>query len=99
MAAVAQVAGNRLPLDDDITNFTAFHVVEEVGEGQFVLHGPLRRTLEQIEQGKNQQGDDDPEGEIPAEIQRLSPFKRLDEGRRDDVSTPHAAPTGPFFQR
>src|ERR1700691_4168750 len=71
-AAVAELAvdGAALAaaLDGDFADLALADVGDEFGIGQAVLRGARGRALEQVEQSDQQQADDDPEGEVLAEI-------------------------------
>ncbi len=67
-AAVGELAGDRVALDDDVAHAAAIHLADEVGIGHLrrgVLGGA---GLEQVEEHHQQERDDDPEREVAAEI-------------------------------
>ena len=73
--AIAQRALDVVALNGDIQNLVALYLANEIREGELLFGALSARTLKQVEQRHDQQGDDDPQRNISAEIvQRPSPI-------------------------
>ena len=67
-APIGKRTADGAALDDDIAHPSAVHLADEVGVGNLGRGAMVHAGLEQVEQHHQQQCDDDPEGEITAEI-------------------------------
>ena len=66
--AVGEMAADVVALDRDVGDLAAIDVVQKIRKGQGGLRSAAGGGLEQIEERDEKQPDDDPEGEILAEI-------------------------------
>src|SRR5258708_7682285 len=62
------MAQDIVTLDRNVGDLAAGHVVQEMGKRQGRLRAAARRSLEQVEKCDKEQANNDPKGEILAEI-------------------------------
>ncbi len=67
-SAVSVVAGDLVALDGHVAHLALVDLGEELGKREVGLRAALRRSLEQVEQGDQQEPDDHPQREIATEI-------------------------------
>src|SRR5207248_5579145 len=67
-AAIVEMALDRVALDGHVGDLAALDLAEEIGEGKLRVRTATRRALEEVEQEHQQNADDDPQGQVLAEI-------------------------------
>jgi hypothetical protein len=82
--AIGEMAGDRVALDRDVGDLAAIDVGHEIGKCQSRLRAAGRGGLKEIEQRDKQQADDDPQGQIFAEIIHRQGLSLPPRGMRPD---------------
>ncbi len=77
VAPVTEDTGDRLTLQGHLAHLSSIDLLDEVGVGERLLGAARRRSLEQIEQGEHEKRDDDPEGQVTADVHVTFPDVRV----------------------
>ena len=98
-AAIGEMAADVVALDRDVGHLAAIDVVEKIRKGEGGLRSSAGRGLEQVEERDEKQPDDDPEGEILAEIVHVRRLSMPSGASRIDQSTPAEGRPATIFAR